>query len=211
MRDRDVPKPVLDRAGVDAVIGELVAAGMPQHVKMHGKWNAGPLADDLHQPVDRIWRERRTALRGEDIAAVRVFLSKRRQHAELVAADRMDGWLALLGSANMQRGRAAELDLRPLKLAGFLGPQALAVGHDDEAGVPLPPAPALGRFDQLLDLGRCQIFAAAQIGIGLPDRHDPRINVLVRGNLPVFVTWLDQFEARNHWQIPRFPRPTYRI
>ena len=151
MRDRDVPKPVLDRAGVDAVIGELVAAGMPQHVEMHRKRNARPLADDLDQPVDRIRREWRAALAGDDIAAVRVFLSKRRQHAEFVAADRMDGWLALLGPANMQRGRAAELDLRPLKLAGFLGAQAVAVGHDDEAGVPLSPAPVLGRLDQLLD------------------------------------------------------------
>src|SRR3974390_2905365 len=123
----------------------------------------------------------------------------------------MDGWLALLGPANMQRGRAAELDLRPLKLAGFLRAQAVAVGHDDEAGVPLSPAPVLGRFDQLLDLGRRQIFAAAQIGIGLPDRHDPRINDLVRDNLAVFVTWLDQFQVRDHWRFPRFRRSTYRI
>src|SRR6516165_9182074 len=101
MHDRDVPEPVLDRAGVDAVIGELVAAGMPQHVEMHRKRNTRSLADDLDQPVDRIRREWRAALRGEDIAAVRVLLSKRRQHAELVAAGGMNGWLALLGPSHM--------------------------------------------------------------------------------------------------------------
>ena len=42
---------------------------MPQHVEMHRKRNARPLADDLDQPVDRIRREWRAALRGEDIAA----------------------------------------------------------------------------------------------------------------------------------------------
>ena len=62
-----MPEPVLDRPGVDAVIGELVAAGMPQHVEMHRKRNAGPLADDLDQPVDRVRRERRAALRGKDV------------------------------------------------------------------------------------------------------------------------------------------------
>jgi hypothetical protein len=69
----------------------------------------------------------------------------------------------------------------------------------------LPPG-----LDQLLDLGRSQIFARAQIGIGLLGRHGPRTgdredrhrvngNNLGRGNLPVFVTWPDHFQARDHW------------
>jgi len=39
---------------------------MAQHVEVDGKWNAGPLADDLDQPVDGVRRERRAALGGED-------------------------------------------------------------------------------------------------------------------------------------------------
>ena len=42
MGDRDI-EPVLDRAGVDAVIGELVAAGMPQHVRMRLETQLGHL------------------------------------------------------------------------------------------------------------------------------------------------------------------------
>src|SRR5450631_1962621 len=34
VRDRNVPQPVLDRPGVDAIVGKLVAARMPQHVKV---------------------------------------------------------------------------------------------------------------------------------------------------------------------------------
>jgi hypothetical protein len=35
VRDRNVPEPILDRAGVNTVIGELVAATVPEHVKVH--------------------------------------------------------------------------------------------------------------------------------------------------------------------------------
>ena len=54
MRDRDVAEPVLDGAGIDAVIGELVAARMPEHVEMDGQSKAGTLADDLDQAVDGV-------------------------------------------------------------------------------------------------------------------------------------------------------------
>jgi len=112
----------------------------------------------------------------------------------------MDGGLALLGAADMQGSRAAELDLRPLQFAGLPGAQAVAVGHDDQAGIPQAPAAVLGRLDQLLDLGRGQIFARAQIGISRPRRHNRRIDGgLGCGNLPVFVTWLDQLQARNRF------------
>src|SRR6516165_9198642 len=220
--DRHMTEPILDRAGIDAVVGQLVAAAMAQHVEVDGKWNAGPLADDLDQPVDGVRRERRATLRGEDVAAVWIFLPQCRQHTQFIAADRVDGGLALLGAADMQGSRAAELDLAPFQFAGLFRAQAVPVGHDDEAGVALPPAAVLGRLDQPLDLGPGQIFPAAQIGIGLPRRHGPRTdegtvvigrggNNLGRVNLPVFVTWLDQFQARDHWQIPRFPRSTHRI
>ena len=51
---------------------------MAQHVEVDGKWNAGPLADDLDQPVDGVRRERRAALGGEDIAAVGIFFRSAR-------------------------------------------------------------------------------------------------------------------------------------
>jgi hypothetical protein len=49
MRDRDVAEPVLNRASVDCVIGELVAAAVPRHVEVHRQREAGALADDLDE------------------------------------------------------------------------------------------------------------------------------------------------------------------
>jgi hypothetical protein len=37
-------QPVLDRTGADAVIGQLLAATMPQHVEVHRQRQAGALA-----------------------------------------------------------------------------------------------------------------------------------------------------------------------
>ena len=62
-----VAEPVLCRPGIDAVVGELVPARMLQHVEMEGYRQAGTLADDLHQPVDGVRRERGAALAGEDV------------------------------------------------------------------------------------------------------------------------------------------------
>jgi hypothetical protein len=47
--------------------------------------------------------------------------------------------------------------------------------------VSIAPAAGLGYLDKLLDLGRQQVLATTHIGIGDPNR----------GNLPVFVTWLN--------------------
>src|SRR5262245_27326139 len=71
VRDRDMAEPVLYRTGVDTVICQLVAAAVPEHVEVYREGNAGPLADDLDEPVDGTWREGRPALGGEDVAEVR--------------------------------------------------------------------------------------------------------------------------------------------
>src|SRR5258707_397643 len=116
MLDRAMPEPVLDRAGVGAGIGQGVAAAVPQHVEVCWQLELGALADGLHKPVDGICRERRAALGCEDEAAVRVFLSKSRQHAQLVTADRMNARLAVLGPPDMQGGRSTKLHLAPFQL-----------------------------------------------------------------------------------------------
>jgi hypothetical protein len=67
--------------------------------------------------------------------------------------------LALLGAADMEGSRATELDLRPFQLASLLGAKPMPIRHHDEAGIPLAPPAALGRLDQLLDLGRGEVFA----------------------------------------------------
>ena len=50
-------KIILDDASADAIIGELIAASMPQHVGMHWKVKTGGLAKTL----DHLWLERRSS------------------------------------------------------------------------------------------------------------------------------------------------------
>src|SRR5258708_1289300 len=103
----------------------------------------------------------------------------------------------------MQRGRWPDLDVRPFQFAGLLGPQAVAIARQDQAGVAMSPASALRRLHQLFDLGRQQILAAPHLGIGQAPR--------ARLNLPVYVTWFNQVEMRIHWRFPPCRRSTYRI
>jgi hypothetical protein len=105
--------------------------------------------------------------------------------------DRVDRRLASLGPADMQRSRATELDLAPFQLARLLGAKPMPIRHHDQAGIPQAPSAILGRLDQLLDLGRGEVFARAHLRIGQPARRGGL-------NLPVFVTWLDKFQPRNH-------------
>ena len=60
----------MDGPGVDSIVGQLVAAGVPQHVEMHCERQVRALADDLDLPIDGIRCEGRAALRGEDVAAI---------------------------------------------------------------------------------------------------------------------------------------------
>ena len=129
VRDRNMTQPVLDRTGINAIVGELEAAAMPQHVEVQRHCQLGPLADGLHMPVDGIRRERGSAFRREHVAAVRVFLAQHCQHAQFIALNRMDGRLTALGPADVEGGVATELDLAPFEIAGLYSAQAMPVGQ----------------------------------------------------------------------------------
>lgn len=53
-------------------------------MKVNRQLQTRTLPDRLHEPVDSVRREWRAALAGEHVAAVRVLLSKRREHSEFV-------------------------------------------------------------------------------------------------------------------------------
>jgi hypothetical protein len=81
----------LQRPGIDAVIGELEAACVPQHVRMHWETEIGgnpKPRDHLTKPRGR---ERRTALRREDKGRCRILLAfEPAQGPQLAARQRMD-------------------------------------------------------------------------------------------------------------------------
>jgi hypothetical protein len=42
---------VLERASIVAIVGELVAAGVPEHVWVDANWHLGGLTEALDKPV----------------------------------------------------------------------------------------------------------------------------------------------------------------
>ena len=75
MLDVAVPEISLQRPGIDAVIGELEAACVPQHVRMHRETEIGGNAKPRDHLTKPRGRERRTALRREDKRRCRILLA----------------------------------------------------------------------------------------------------------------------------------------
>src|SRR5215469_7253472 len=186
-------EPVLDQPRVVAGIGQGVAAGVAQHVSMDSERQLGARANGLHEAVDGVSGKRAAALSLEDKGTRRVALQLA-QHAQFVAADGMYRGLAVLRPADVQRRIAAPLDLRPLQIGDLDSPQAVPEGNQDQRSVPVAVAPQLGGGDQLLDLGRGQVFAGTHRGIRFSCRY-----------FPINVVWLDQPQVRHHQHFPLHP------
>src|SRR5664279_2849660 len=62
-----MPKVVLDCAGVASIVGEFIAAGMAQHVRMNLEREAGLDAQPCDHPTEAADGERRTTLGQEHI------------------------------------------------------------------------------------------------------------------------------------------------
>jgi hypothetical protein len=131
MSDRAVAEPVLDSRDIGASVGQRVSTAMPQYVETRRERQLGTCAYDLDQPVDGISRKGRSSLSGKDIAASGVFLPQLRKHAQFIAPNRMNAWLAVLGPTDMQTSRPSELNLAPFQLAGVSGAQTVTIGHED--------------------------------------------------------------------------------
>src|SRR4029077_5741082 len=73
--DVAVPEVSLQRASIDAVIGELEAAGVAQHVRMHWETESGCNAKPRDHLAKTRRRERRAALGRKDKWRIRVLLA----------------------------------------------------------------------------------------------------------------------------------------
>src|SRR5215468_1209502 len=120
MRDVAVAQEVLQRAGIDAVIGQLEPAGMAQHVRMNweGKFGKFPSpTDHFEEPVSR---HRPTAFGVEDVAALQVLPSQLAQCPDFLAGERVRAIDTVLDPPHMDAA-AIKLDHIPSQLAEFAG------------------------------------------------------------------------------------------
>src|SRR5262249_58868200 len=120
VRNVAVAQVVLQRAGVDAVIGKLEAAGVAQHVRMNweGKFGqfSGP-ADHFEEPG---LRHRAAAFRVEDEAALQVLPPQLAQRPDFLAGEWVRAIDTALGPPYMDAA-AIKLDHIPSQLAEFAG------------------------------------------------------------------------------------------
>ena len=142
-------EPVLDRSRIMACIGQSVPAPVPQHVGMHLEGHSGARAYALDKPIDGVRSERPAALSGKDVTAIGKLPAQLPQCPQLVAAERVNGWLAILEAPDMQRSRLAEFDLRPFQITCLGRPETVPKGFSEvrptswqhDRAPPLPSAP----------------------------------------------------------------------
>jgi len=158
----------LQSARIVALVGQRIAAGVPQHVRVCLKGQFDLPARALDHAGEACGAEGVTAFRGEHVGRFGLLLAlEPPQRPQLVPKDRMGAWCPLLDPADMQSCRG-ELHLIPAQVHQFGDAQAMPVGHKDHGGVPVSPAVALSRSHQPLDFGFGQVLAGAQVAIGRP-------------------------------------------
>jgi len=117
VRDVAVAEVVLQRAGIDAIVGELEAAAMAQHVRMSRERKSGQFpspADHFEEPGPSY---RPTTFGVEDEAALQVLPPQLAQRPDLLAGERVRAINAVLGPPHMDAA-GIEFDHIPGQLAG---------------------------------------------------------------------------------------------
>src|SRR5262245_62562557 len=94
---------VLERPGVAPIVGELVACGVSEHVRMHREWQRAGLADPRQCLTDAGLSHRCLTLGLEDMAPIRLFPPQPAQRTKLFASERMDRRHAALQPGDMQQ------------------------------------------------------------------------------------------------------------
>jgi hypothetical protein len=166
----------LDGTGVVAVIGELVAAGMPQHVRVDAKGQLGGNAGALDHLQEPFLAERRPPLAYEHVAVLRLLAQQLAQRPQLLTADRVDALDAVLDPVDVKLS-ALEVMLLPPELAHVCRSQSVPIRHQDHSRITVAVPVLAGGLHQLLHFTRREIFTGAQVAVGPPDRNCPIFSV----------------------------------
>ena len=162
-----MPEPVLERARVDAIVGELVAAAVAKHVRVHREGELGLGADPREQLAESCARHRAATLGGEDIRGRgRLLTLEAAQGAQLATAKRVDALPPLLEPAHMQDA-LLEVDLIPPQGSQLTHPEYVPIADQDHGGIAMAIAtrPRAGGLQEEIDLSRGEVLARAILSI----------------------------------------------
>ena len=149
-----MPKVLLNRSGVVPLIRELVAGGVPEHVRVDREGEFRELAGAHDYFSRRRRRHRSAAFRHEQIRRLRIIASEFAERPKLGATDRLSGGEAVLQSRDMYQA-GLQVDLLPAHGDEFRDSQSMAVGQENERPIARTMAAHLARrLQQLLNLRR---------------------------------------------------------
>jgi hypothetical protein len=159
----------LQAARIMPVIRELVAAGMPKHVRVRLEAKASRDVGAPDQSAEARLAKWCAALGREHYWRLRVLLAlKPAQRPQFIADNRVRRRRAALVAPDVHHA-GGKVDLVPTQVNQFGDPQAVAIGDQDHGGVAVAVAVAVAdSLDQPLDLGLGQMLAAAQVAVGRP-------------------------------------------
>jgi hypothetical protein len=157
--DVAVPEVGLQASGVPALVGELVAAGVAQHVRVYAERHVRSLTQSGHHLAKPRRRHGPATLRAKHMWSWWVLALEPTQGAKLAVAKVMGRGIAVFGPANTDRF-PGKVDLIPLQIAKLAGPEAMPERHQNGRGVPVAPTGLLaGDRHQALDLALGQVFS----------------------------------------------------
>jgi len=156
-----MPEVMRQRPGVLAIVRQLVAGRMPQHVWMHSESESRRAAGALDHPQEPsrcYWRS------GFGHEHIRARPLQRSQGSKLRPMQGMNTSAAALRAVHMQAA-LSKIDLRPAKATKLRRAEAMPIGQQDCTSIPSAIAASLARsVDQPFDLGLGQILTRSVAG-----------------------------------------------
>src|SRR5262249_41607181 len=181
----------LQRPGIDALIGELEAACVPQHVRMNREAEIGgnpKPRDHLTKPRGR---EGRPPFAGEDERRLRLLLAlETAQGPQLSAGQWMDRLGAAFEPPDMQAAMG-EVDGVPAQRHQLGRPQPVPVGDQDHGRITVAVTIPSGGGNQAGNLAVGEVLAGANLGVSFAARR-----VRAIANCPNNGGWRHQRQMR---------------
>jgi hypothetical protein len=138
---------ILDKAKIEAAVGEVKPARMTQHVRPH-LCKPGTPRRDREEIIHRLAGERMSALGEEQPRqGIRVKREIAPNGAQFVAGDRLLDRETILQATHPQAG-AIEIDLVAAQVGRFAHPQTVPIHHQDEQIIAHAMPPGLYRLKQ---------------------------------------------------------------
>ena len=193
--DVAVPEIVLDEPGVGSLVGQGIAAGMPQHVGVRLDGQSGRLAVAPDQGPDGFpaqggaqCREEKRIAGGAHAVALD---QPRLDGADFISAQGVGGGESALEPGDVQHP-AFQIHLAKFQPAGFGHAQAMAEHHQEQAAVTQRVGCPFGGQHQTLDLASGQVFAVVHGSARAQDRK-------------VGCRWFTVLSRLWSWENARFP------